>query len=639
MPETRKVAAVLVADVVGFSRLTGAEEERTLARLRTLRSDLIDPTVAIHNGHIVKRTGDGAVVEFRSVVEAVRSAMEVQTGLAERNAGVPAGRRIEARVGIHLGDVVEEADGDLMGDGVNVAARLQAICEPGGVCLSEDAYRQVRDKLQARFADLGEQNLKNIARPVRAYALKPGGFVGAPLPARSPRGKTLLRSAVAAALVIAVAAAGWFGWRNAAPPPAPVPVAAVADEKLAHAPRLSIVVLPFANLSGDPEQDYFADGLTADLTTDLSHIADSFVIGRSTAATYKGKPVDLKQLGRDLGVRYALEGSVRRVGEAITINAQLVSTETGAHVWADRFEGERSKLGELQVEFVSRIGHALDVQLVNAEALRAIRERSTNPEAADYVMRGLAAWRRGLTPENVAEAVDDYTKALQLDPNNEQALSRKAAVEAIGLIDLGIGRERFDEVIKEVETELDRAIALQPDDAFAHIYKGVIAKATNRHDLWLAEINTAIALDRNYAGAYAEKAHYMIAHGRAAEAFDLIDKALRLDPQSPTLYIWQLYACNAHAQLAEWEQAIDWCQRGVASNPAVFWSYYELAACYGWLGRTADAANAVAELRKRRPEASVQDYAANQNYPDPQFRHERDRIMEGLRKAGLPEGQ
>ncbi len=224
--------------------------------------------------------------------------------------------------------------------------------------------------------------------------------MGAPLPARSPRGKTLLRSAVAAALVIAVAAAGWFGWRKAAPPPTPAPVSvtAVADEKLAHAPRLSIVVLPFVNLSGDPEQDYFADGLTDDLTTDLSHLPDSFVIGRSTAATFKGKPIDVKQVGRDLGVRYALEGSVRRVGETITVNAQLISTETGAHVWADRFEGERSKLGELQVEVVSRIANALGVQLVNAEALRAIRERPTNPDAADYVMRGKATWLRGYTP-------------------------------------------------------------------------------------------------------------------------------------------------------------------------------------------------------------------------------------------------
>ena len=219
MTDARKVAAILVADIVGYSRLAGADEERTLARLRALRSDLIDPTIAVHNGRLVKRTGDGAVVEFRSVVEAVRSAMEVQSGIAERNAGLPADKRIEVRVGIHLGDVVEEADGDLMGDGVNVAARLQAICEPGGICLSEDAYRQVRDKLQVTFADLGEQSLKNIARPVRAYAVKLGAAAGALPVARKARSNALTWSAMAAAVVAVLIAAGWFGWRKFAPPP------------------------------------------------------------------------------------------------------------------------------------------------------------------------------------------------------------------------------------------------------------------------------------------------------------------------------------------------------------------------------------------------------------------------------------
>ena len=393
MSQARKVAAILVADIVGYSRLAGADEERTLARLRALRSDLIDPTIALHNGRLVKRTGDGAVVEFRSVVEAVRSAMEVQTGIGERNDGLPSDKRIEVRVGIHLGDVVEEADGDLMGDGVNVAARLQAICSPGGVCLSEDAYRQVRDKMQVTFADLGEQHLKNIARPVRVYALRVGAAASAPAVARKARSNALAGSTLAVVLVAALTAAGWLGWREfaLAPAPATSTLSASPDEKLSRAPRLSIVVLPFANLGGDSEQDYFAGGLTDDLTTDLSDLPDSFVIGRSTAATYKGKPVDLKQLGRDLGVRYAVEGSVRRVGEAITINAQLVSTETGAHVWADRFEGERSKLGELQVEAVGRIANALGVQLVNAEALRALRERPANPNAVDLAMRGIAA--------------------------------------------------------------------------------------------------------------------------------------------------------------------------------------------------------------------------------------------------------
>ena len=299
--EERKVAAILVADIVGYSRLTGAEEERTLARLRALRSDLIDPTIALHKGRLVKRTGDGAVVEFRSVVEAVRSAIEVQTGIAERNAGLPADKRIEVRVGIHLGDVIEEADGDLMGDGVNVAARLQAVCEPGGVCLSAAAYEQVRDKVSETFVDLGEKSLKNIARPVHIYALD----VIKRAPGRSAKAQTLQRRLallIASVLVVLLAVVGgiqhdFFGSKVTAP-----------------APHVSIVVLPFKNLSNDPSQDYFADGVTDNLTTDLSRIRNAVVISRNTAFTYKGKDVDAKQIGRDL--RRALRARRLRAARA-----------------------------------------------------------------------------------------------------------------------------------------------------------------------------------------------------------------------------------------------------------------------------------------------------------------------------------
>jgi adenylate cyclase len=301
MTETRKLAAILVADVVGYSRLAGADEDRTLSRLRGLRSDLIDPAIAAHHGRVVKRTGDGSIIEFRSVVDAVRCAIEMQNGMVERNAGLPPERRIEFRIGIPLGDVVEESDGDLMGDGVNIASRLEGICEPGGVCLSEDAYRQVKSRLELRVADLGPQSLKNIAEPVRAYLLRQG----APAPRKSSQAATKTRGvwarwpALAAALALTLLAAGIFGWRAGF---APRFMAASVD-KLANAPRLSIVVLPFENLSGDKEQDYFADGITDDLTTDLSHLPDSFVISRGTAFTYKGKPVDAKEIGRDLGVR------------------------------------------------------------------------------------------------------------------------------------------------------------------------------------------------------------------------------------------------------------------------------------------------------------------------------------------------
>ena len=421
MSEIRKLAAILVADLVGYSRLMGIDEEGTLARLRALRTDFFSPTVAIHNGRVVKRTGDGAIVEFRSVVEAVRCAMEVQSGMVERNADAPDEKRIEYRVGIHLGDVVEEADGDLMGDEVNVAARLESICQPGRICLSEDAYRQVRDKVNATFVDLGEQNLKNISRPHRAYSLAPRGegrsavapanvipkrheqgqrraaidgavvgvldnvarLIGAyavksrmvahpaiqsaadiSSPTPRPRDTRLRdrrwrRTLIVSALILLAAARAWRGRDSSTPPPATPPVAAVTVDKLTRARRLSIVVMPFADPSGDAKRE--ADGLSDNLATDLTHLPDSFVIGRSAAASDTGKPVDPKQLGRDLGVRYALEGSVRLVGETIAVNAQLISTETGADVWAGRLEGERSRLGELQAELVSRLAKFLVV--------------------------------------------------------------------------------------------------------------------------------------------------------------------------------------------------------------------------------------------------------------------------------------
>jgi adenylate cyclase len=362
MGETRKIAAILVADVVGYSRLAGADEDRTLSRLRALRSDLIDPAIDAHHGRIVKRTGDGSLIEFRSVVDAVRCAIEVQTGLVERNAGVPPERRIEFRVGIHLSDVVEESDGDLMGDAVNIAARLEGVAKPGAICLSEQAYWQVKGRLDLAVHDLGPTQLKNIAEPIRAYSVEVSVSAQAkptasnkPAPASKARGVRLRWPAVAATLVVLVLLAGTYVWRSGL---------AVRIGSPVTTPHLSIVVLPFANLSSDPEEDYFSDAITDDLTTDLSHLGDSFVIARNTAFTYKGKAVDVKEIGRDLGVRYVLEGSVRRAGDAVSINAQLISTDTGAHVWAHRFEGERAGLGKMQADGVARLGNALGVELL-----------------------------------------------------------------------------------------------------------------------------------------------------------------------------------------------------------------------------------------------------------------------------------
>ena len=339
MSETRKIAAILVSDVVGYSRLAGADEDRTLARLRALRSDLIDPTIAVHHGRVVKRTGDGSLVEFRSVVDAVRCAIEVQNGLAERNAGLPPDRRIEFRVGIHLGDVVEEDDGDLMGDGVNIAARLEGIAKPGAICLSEDAYRQVSGRLDMEVTDLGPTQLKNIERSIRVYSLqvgvpaqaKPATVAKPPEPKKRPMLAVL--GAGIAALVVLVAAGSWYflGANRTTPvaTSALTPVAANTGSP-GEAAHLSIVVLPFANLSGDPTQDYFVDGITDNLTTDLARIKGSFVIARNTAFTYKGKNVDAKEIGRQLGVRYVLEGSVQRDQNQVRVNAQLIDAESGA---------------------------------------------------------------------------------------------------------------------------------------------------------------------------------------------------------------------------------------------------------------------------------------------------------------------
>jgi TolB-like protein/class 3 adenylate cyclase len=448
--ETRKLAAILAADVVGYSRLMGEDEAGT-AKIVRERREAATPIVRSFGGRLVKTTGDGVLLEFLSVVAAVECAIAIQKMMAERNAALPEAKRILYRVGVNLGDVLIDGE-DILGDGVNVAARLEGICEPGGVCLSEDAYRQAHGRIETEFVDLGEQALKNIARPVRAYALTPEAIAAVPAASPSPATKPLriisprrgaaLAAALAALLIVIGGGAWWFVSANR--------TASVATKAPAEAARLSIVVLPFANLSGDPEQEYFADAIVDDLTTDLSHISGSFVVARNTAFTYKGKAVDVKEVGRELGVRYALEGSVRRVGEAVSINAQLISTENGADVWADRFDGERNRLGDLQVEFVARLANSLGLELVRAESQRAMRLRPNNLDAVDFEMRGRAAMGKGFAVDNVTEAAEDFERALQLDPGLTRA-------------QVGLARTLFDRVIRfgvADHANLDRAESL-----------------------------------------------------------------------------------------------------------------------------------------------------------------------------------
>src|SRR5271165_19550 len=455
MAETRKIAAILVADVVGYSRLAGADEDRTLARLRALRSDLIDPTIAVHNGRVFKRTGDGSLVEFRSVVDAVRCAIELQTGLVERNAGVAPERRIEYRVGIHLGDVVEESDGDLMGDGVNIAARLVNIAAPGAICLSDDAYRQVKGRLDLAVTDLGPTQLKNIAEPIRIYSLE----VGQLAPAKT------------------------------APAPAP--------EKSAP-PRLSMVVLPFANIGGDPEQEPFVDGVTESLTTDLSRIRGALVIGRNTAFTYKGKAVDLKQIGRELNVRYVLEGSVQRGGNRMRVNVQLIDAETGNHLWAERFDKPLAELFDMQDEIVARLAGALNVQIVAAEARRA--EQAPNPDSMDLYFQGGAWLNKGINPDSVAQAQTFSDRALAADPDNVDALVQSATTDALAAALYFVTDSKA--AFAAAEAKLTKALSSVPDHARGHMTLGMVYMLTQRAAQGIAECEHALALDRNLAHAH-----------------------------------------------------------------------------------------------------------------------------------------
>jgi adenylate cyclase len=597
----------------------------------------------VHHGRIVKRTGDGSIVEFRSVVDAVNCAIEVQRAMVERNAEVAPDKRIEFRIGIHLGDVVEESDGDLMGDGVNIAARLQGVAKPGGICISDDAYRQVKSRLDLRVSDLGPVPLRNIAEPMRAYSLE----VGQPAPAKAtpipavaaktaPRGRPFLRwYALAAALVVVVLAAGAFAWRAGLGPR--LVGASVAEDKLATAPRLSIVVLPFENLSGEKEQDYFADGITDDLTTDLSHLQDSFVISRGTAFTYKGKPVEAKQIGRELGVRYLLEGSVRRLGEKVEVNAQPISTETGAHVWADRFEGERAKLGELQVQFVSRLANSLGVELVKAEALRSMRERP-NPDAVDLSMRGWAERYRGPAAKTNEDAVGLFERALAIDPQLVPAM--------VGLAEALVDRTEFlhsDDPKRDIaraEDWAERAVAAEPDNSAAHMAKSFVFSYGKRQ--WpqaIAEAEAAIAADPNNAAAHARRGFYKLYLGRAEDGFSGLETAFRLSPRDPLVPDWQQNVCVLHSFLAQWEQAIEWCEKARAGAPDFWAALVHLAAANAWTGRDKEAKEAAAQLRKVYPGFTVQTYAGMHYSGDPTFNAQRARIYDGLRKAGMPEGE
>jgi TolB-like protein/class 3 adenylate cyclase len=592
MSETRKLTAILVSDVVGYSRLAGADEDRILARLRALRSDLIDPTIAVHHGRIVKRTGDGSIVEFRSVVDAVNCAIEVQRAMVERNVGVAPDKRIEFRIGIHLGDVVEESDGDLMGDGVNIAARLEGVAKPGGICISDDAYRQVKGRLDLAVTDLGPTQLKNIAEPIRVYSLDVG--------------------------MLAVAK------------PVPTP----APEKSAS-PRLSIVVLPFANIGGDPEQEHFVDGVTESLTTDLSRIRGAYVVARNTAFTFKGKPRDVKTIGCELNVRYVLEGSVQRSGNRMRVNVQLVETDTGSHIWAERFDKPLADLFEMQDEIVARLANTLDAQLRSAEARRA--ERAPNPDSMDLYSQALAWLNKGFTPVNVARARSFYDRALTADPDNVEALVGSAAA------DMAEGALSFvpdpNAAFAAAEAKLTKILSSVPDHARCHMFLGFVEIFTKRAADGIAQCEHALALDRNLAQAHAMIGLGKIYIGRAEETEAHVGEALRLSPRDTLAFTWMFVAGTAKLHLGGYEQAVAWFRRTIEANRNYPLAYFSLAVALAHLGRLDEARSAVRAGLALNPTFTLSRVRAawTVRSDDPTCLAQLEPILEGMRKAGVPE--
>jgi TolB-like protein/DNA-binding winged helix-turn-helix (wHTH) protein/Tfp pilus assembly protein PilF len=463
---------------------------------------------------------------------------------------------------------------------------------------------------------------KRAAEAVIATTAGSPGDTATPPPSASPQTWRALWPILAAAVALClIAAAAAIQWR------------AVPQK----APRLSIVVLPFENMSGDREQDYFADGITDDLTTDLSHLQDSFVISRGTAFTYKGKPVDAKEIGRELGVRYLLEGSVRRLGENVEVNAQLISTETGAHVWADRFQGERRALGELQVDVVSRLANSLGVELVKAEALRSMRERPNNLDAVDLAMRATAKANSGVSAKaGNNDVIDLCERALALDPQNERAMVELANALFIRVLLFWSDDPAGDAA--RAEKVADSALALRPDDAWAHLAKSNVFVAKRQWGAAIPQIEAAITLDPNNASAHARASYYRMFLGRSEEGFLGVETALRLSPRDPSVSYWQFYMCQLHTQLAQWEQAIEWCGKSIAGNPQYLFAYVDLAAANAWAGHDKEAKEAAAQLRQLNSNFTVRTWAGIHWSDDPTFKDQYARIVEGLRKAGVPEG-
>jgi TolB-like protein/class 3 adenylate cyclase len=585
MTQTRRLAAILAADVAGYSRLMGADEEGTLERLKALRRELVDPKIAEHHGRIVKTTGDGMLVEFASVVDAVRCAVEVQQAMPERNISVAADSRIELRIGINLGDVIVEGD-DLYGDGVNIAARIEALADAGGLLVSKTVHDHVRDRLPFVFEDLGEQQVKNIARPVRVYRVRDTSV------AKSP------------------------------PPP---PVLPLPDKP-------SIAVLPFANMSGDAEQEYFADGMVEEITTAISRLPWLFVIARNSAFTYKGKAVDVKQVAQELGVRYVLEGSVRKAANRVRITGQLIDTTTGAHIWANRFDAALDDIFELQDQVASSVAGAIEPKLRQSEIERANRKPAANLTAYDLYLRALAQSYR-FTEEGFAEAVIFARQALAIDPPYAPAaamvgwcrgLQRLQGWGALSAADVAEACRLARQVL---EAERDDTDTIWQAAWTLHLLAGEAAMAA-------AALDRALALNPNAAHALSARGLIHALRNQPEAAIDAVERARRLSPFDPLAFSYAIHIALAHLTARRSEQAIEWADRTLHDQPRLVAAMRVKAVANAHLGRLDEARAELGRLLAIDPKLTVGGFRefARSMAPEVLELH-----VAGLRLAGLPE--
>jgi TolB-like protein/class 3 adenylate cyclase len=581
----RRLAAILAADVAGYSRLMGADEEGTLARLKAHRRELIDPKISEHRGRIVKTTGDGILIEFPSVIEAVTCAVAVQKGMVERNAGTQEEKRITFRIGVNLGDIIVE-DGDIHGDGVNIAARLEGIAEPGGICISEDAFRQVRGKVDAEFADIGEQSLKNIARPLRVYCV---------------------RLAPAAEL---------------APTGLPLP------------DKPSIAVLPFQNMTGDAEQDYFVDGMVEEITTAIARLSWLFVIARNSSFTYKGKAVDVKQVARELGVHFVLEGSVRKAGNRVRITGQLIDTATGAHIWADRFDGALDNIFDLQDQVASNVVAAIEPKLRLAEIERASRKPTESLDAYDLYLRALAEFHK-FTAEEMHRAVSLLQRALTIDP------SYAPAAALIGYCrhfqrDHWLGGPVSDADVADSVRLARHAIAAGKDDPDA-LWRAafVLMVLAGEHATAASAIERALALNPNSANAWMASGLVSCFRNRPGPAIEALQRAMRLSPLDPEGPGLKSGLAGAHLVAGRYEEALEWADRSLHEQPHFSPSLRVKVVSLAQLGRIEEARHWLRNLLELQPGLTIAWYRRyGARFLPPETLAV---CVEGFHKAGLAE--